>query len=834
MGDFVVEFVLMIFRMMLGILQFAGGLFIGVVRTHNPQGSYQPKQLGTTLTVDFDLPAFVIMLPKSQTWDAPHALQFINHLITKGRLLLQIVAEQSGISFRIVFIDGIDPVDAQTTILSFYPDSKVEVVPLWVHRSHFPVCNYTVPLVTANFFPAPILMVDQVKYFDPLIPLTQAVSELGPDERMIYNVVVLDEAVGAPEAGFRLITNSDIGPFAYTDLTGMYVSEVRKAKGLDRVPRFEGNIQRVLEAKLNNPLYHCLFMIQIEAQSLERVKQLANTILHHATQFANMPFNLLVPPETKERPLTQFTEITDESKEWHSEILLFLSLWLTEDKTLEPEENWRRMLLVLQPEEIAALWHLPYEGFTSPAIHWITAKQVPIPKALGQLKEGNLVGYNQYGGKTLPVYLPPEDRTSHTSIIGKSGTGKSNLLHQLVTQDIAQGRGVCVVDPHGTLVSHILQASIPQERARDVIILDLSNGHHYPPPFNLLARPDSHIEAGVAVGMLMDILTHLYEGFSESRMAHLLTNALMTLVAQPNPTLLDIERLFTEPMYRAALVERLDNLMIQRFWSRFEAESLAQQQQMTAPLFRRLDTFYNNQTLLAITCHPDPIDLKSLIQQNKIILVSLAADETKIPKLERMLLGAVIVAQVQMAAMSGAVKKAPYALYVDEAQQLIATSLPTMLSEARKYGLAITLSNQYYKQLAGETFEAVEGNVGTIIAFEVGESDARLISNYMKPAFTPNDLLALGKYRAAVSLRYQAQRQPAFSIETIPMRLPSHGKQWEAAIRRLSVATYTPKPYSEVSAWLRNRYAPTPTPKSTPRVSLGDDDEFIEPKASSS
>jgi RecA/RadA recombinase len=829
MGDFVVEMMLMLIRTAWWIIRTVGGFLIGMARTHEAQ-AYQPKQLGDALDLDLELQAFVIRVPKSQAWDAPHALQFVTHLIALGRCFLQIIAEQSGISFRVVFIDGIDTVVAQEAILSFYPDSSVEIVPYFQHRTSFPMCSFSVPFATANIFPAPILQADQIKYFDPLIPLTQAISQLGADETIIYTVAILDEAVTASEAGFRQITASDIRPIDYTYLTGMYVSEIRKAQGLDRIPRFEGSIQRVLEQKLNSLLYHCLFFVQIEAPTEERVKQLGHATLHHAAQFANMPFNLLIPPEHKQKQLTQFFDITDPKDEWLGDVLLFVSAWLSHGQEFDPDQNWRRLLLVLQQEEIAALWHLPYEGFSSSAIQWITAKQVALPKALRALKTVSFLGYNRYGGQQQAVYLPLEDRTSHVTIVGKSGTGKSNLIHHLIADDIANGRGVCVVDPHGTLVSHILQTSIPKTRDRDVVVLDLANsldGQFYPPPLNLLAKPDPTVEAGVAVGMLMDIFTKMYDSFAETRMASLLSNALMTLSVQPQPTLLDIERLFSEPIYRVELLDKMDNLMVKRFWSRFDAESLAQQQQMTAPLLRRLDSFYTNNTLLAITCHPTPIDLKSLMRQNKIILVSLAADETKIQKLERELLGAVLVAQVQMAAMSGAIQRTPYMLYVDEAQQLISTSLPTMLSEARKYGLGLVLANQYYKQLAGETFDAVEGNVGTIIAFEVGESDARLIASYMKPAFTQSDLVALGKYRAAISLRYAGERQPAFSLETLPIQTPKDAIRREQYLRRLSVESYTPTPYSEVKKWLHQRYAPDTTTKPTRQ---GDDDEFIEPK----
>jgi hypothetical protein len=164
-----------------------------------------------------------------------------------------------------------------------------------------------------------------------------------------------------------------------------------------------------------------------------------------------------------------------------------------------------------------------------------------------------------------------------------------------------------------------------------------------------------------------------------------------------------------------------------------------------------------------------------------------------------------------------------------------------MLSEARKHGLGLVLANQYFHQLVGDTLEAVEGNVGAFCAFETGENDARALALYMKPEFTAADLVSLGKYRAAISLRVGGSRQPAFSLETLPPPEEGNlavGHQREAALRQRSVAQYTPRSYSEVLRWLNHRYAPDksartakpPSPTTKKDKGMGGDDEFIEPQ----
>lgn len=827
------------FWVMFKIFQIGGGLLFGYARTRDWRAGYRPEDLGENNSRSpNDIQTFAIQMPRTASWNAHQATHLVDHFIKFGRFLLQIIAEPSGIVFRVAFLDEVNPEVIIQAIYAYYPESTVKCVPYIQPASTytFPFVRHWVPLVQVNMYPAPILTADKIKHFDPLISLTNAVSQLKPGERAVYTIAVLDDAIGADQAGYRLITTTDIHPLAYTDLQGIYIAEMRKSAGYDRIPKFEGNIQRVLEDKLDSPLYHTLVYVQSEAATKARAWELIAAILPHAMQFTNMPFNALVPPDNSHKDMVDVQTITDPEKYWYGDASMFIAVWLGGH---DPKEKWRRILNVLQVEEIAALWHVPYEGFTASAIDWITTKQVELPKAVRNIQTGIRLGYNRYGGVEQWVNLPDDDRTSHMAIIGKTGTGKSSLLHQLIHADIQKGRGICVIDPHGTLVQAIVRHSIPKTRAEDVVILDFANlveGIHYPPPLNILARPTG-MGGDVAAGMLMSIFTKIYEGFGETQMAHTLNMALLTLSKVKNPTLLDVPRLFDDADFRENLLAKLDNFSVQRFWTSFLAKSPAQQEQMTYPVMRRLDAFYNNNDLLAMTCHPQPLSFASLIQQNKIILVSLAADEAKVPKLERELLGSAIISQLQMAAMTGAITQPPFLVYIDEAQQFVTTALSKMLSEARKSGLGLILANQYFKQLAGDTLEAVEGNIGALLAFEVGERDARDLALYMKPQFTPTDLVSLGKFRAAVSLRVGGSRQPAFSLETLP---PPRASDEVKALRRAtivrhkSVARYTPMSYSEVMQQLTARYA-SPTPHTASALSThlavqDYDDEFIEPR----
>jgi hypothetical protein len=816
------------------LLAQAVGFGIGIIRTLEDTSGYQPEELGRPLR---NIPSlsYGIVLSKETEWDAERTLRFVTQIRALGRCLFQVDAIGDTIQFFVTFLDDVEESTALSAISSYYPEAIVE------SYAYSPSKDKKLPFVRASIFlkpdamfAAPLFPVEMVKHFDPLATLTQAMSQLRTWERILFTIAVLDEAIGAPEVGNRLITTSDIHPFAYTDLNGIIIAEARKSKGFDRIPKFVGNIQNVLEEKLQHPLFHCLITLQTEAPIKERAITLLKVVAPHMDLFAYPPFNMLtIPPlRPEQEAVIDIQTIREEKYLLMSDIAFLLYIWMNPEEANTPEEDrdmWKSFFSVLMPQEIATLWHLPDSGFTSPAISWITSKKIPAPKAVRDITMGTFLGNNRFGQTERAIYLPSDDRTSHTLVIGKTGTGKSSLLHHMIHTDIQQGRGVCVIDPHGRLVQHLLRTSIPKNRQADVVVLDIAQAERNPPPFNLLSKP-AGVAQDVAVGMVMGVLTKIYSDFAETQMAYTLTMALHTLAYADQPTLLDVLRLFEEPDFRDPLLAKVENLSVKRFWNSFLNKSYSQQEQMTFPMLRRLDGFSNNNLLLSMTCHPDPIPLTQWLHDNKIILISLAVDEARVPPLERQLLGATLVSQIQMAAMSGAIQHPPFLFYVDEAQQFVTTALSTMLSEARKSGLGLVLANQYMNQLSGETLDAVAGNVGTFLLFEMGEVDARTAAIYTKPEFVATDLVALGKFHAAVSMRVNGSRQSAFSLDTLPP--PQENKQsseLEAFLRQQSIARYTPKPYSEIIGWIHQRYAPTP-PTTSSGTKNGSQDDFIEPK----
>ncbi len=769
-------------------------------------------------------------------WEAQNATALVKALLAQAAntfIDFRVEATHDDIRFTLLIDPGYLRLTAlQGLVQGLYPDAEVENYEL-----REPVCPLHQKQVIFSrsqqypFFES-LKSPFELKSSDPLVTLTQIMDSLQAGERLTYSVSWVGNMTYDIQEVNKLLTVSKLAvaptPRYYRAKgVGEQIVEDLIQTGIDwrtRVPAFSDRQERDYRAKLTQPLYMAVVSVVMESPDADRLHQI------HALSAIVSQFNYPDCPLVEKGHEQQFVISNTDQLFAHYPAETVLGWARSAEKEVRAYAD--RHALMLTADELATLWHLPHEGFTASHIQKRVSQQVQLPKTLASLteKDGVLLGLNRYGQQTHPVYLPHEERTQHTAIIGKTGTGKSTLLHQLIRQDIAAGLGVCVIDPAGNLVRNILQESIPTARENDVVVLDMAtpvNGVFYPPPLNLLNRP-SGLKSDRSAQMLVSVLSKIYKEFRSSQMAYYLQMALITLAQDPQATLLDIPRIFNDLAYRDSLTATLDNLAIPRFWNDFDTKSSAERNQDLFPLLRRLDTFYSNTSLMTMTCHPHALDLRQLIAGNKIMLVSLAADTADIGELERQMLGATLVSQIEMAVMAGAISQTPFMLYIDEAQNFVTTALPEMLSEARQKGLGLVLSNQFFKQMVGETREAIEGNVATLIAFEIGEGDASDFSIYTKPQFTSADLVSLGKYRAAVSLRHQNSRPPAFSLETQPLidvGDQNSRQQREASLRARSVANYTPKPYSEVLAWLKDRYTP---PK--PSVTLKKDtDEFIEP-----
>ncbi|WKZ29455.1 MAG: type IV secretion system DNA-binding domain-containing protein [Patescibacteria group bacterium] len=456
----------------------------------------------------------------------------------------------------------------------------------------------------------------------------------------------------------------------------------------------------------------------------------------------------------------------------------------------------RRM--VLTPDELASLWHLPLSSTETPNIRWLTARKAPPPSNLP--KEGLLLGVVKYRGQEHAVRIKQADRRRHMYIIGKSGSGKSELIKSMVRQDIEAGRGVCVIDPHGDLAQDCL-AFVPKERADDVIYFSPADSER-PMGLNLLEYDERYPEQKTfVVNEMLKIFDKLYDLKSTGgpMFEQYMRNAMILVMDDPasGSTLMEIPRVLSDERFRAYKLSKCKTQVVKDFWLKeaSKAGGEASLANMVPYITSKLTPFITNDIVRPIIGQQkSAINVREAMDQQKILLLDLS--KGKLGDLNAYLIGMVLVGKILMAALSrtdlSAEERKDFYLYIDEFQNFITDSISTILSEARKYGLDLTIAHQYIGQISqkGDTAirDAVFGNVGTMVAFRVGPEDADFLGKEFAPVFTPFDLVNVEAYTANTKLLIDNTASRPFNMAMGPLRKPD--TRLTAAIKQLSRLKY--------------------------------------------
>ena len=360
------------------------------------------------------------------------------------------------------------------------------------------------------------------------------------------------------------------------------------------------------------------------------------------------------------------------------------------------------------------------------------------------------------------------DRLSHIYVIGKTGAGKSTLLETMMLQDLGRGEGFTLLDPHGDLVERIAQA-IPPQRRKDLIYFDVSDPDQ-PYGYNPLKRVAPDKRSLAASGILEVFHKTWGERAWGQRMEHILRNALLLLLDQPEATLADLLTLFRDETFRKNAAKNCTNRQVRDFWllefpkyARFSAEAVA-------PIQSKVSAFLSDPTLCRVLTTPrQPIQIRKLMDDGKILLVNLA--KGKLGEDSAALLGGLLVTTIGLAAFSRAdipeKDRRAHWLYVDEFQSFTTLSLANMLSELRKYKVGMTLAHQYLHQLDPDIRHAVLGNAATLIAFRLGAPDAAYIAREFDPKFNATDVLTLPNYHIYLKLLIDGEPSKPFSATTL-------------------------------------------------------------------
>lgn len=362
------------------------------------------------------------------------------------------------------------------------------------------------------------------------------------------------------------------------------------------------------------------------------------------------------------------------------------------------------------------------------------------------------------------------DRRSHIYVIGRTGTGKSTFLANIIRQDIENGEGLAVLDPHGDLVEQAL-GFISDKRQEDLVYFNVPDAS-----LSLSFNPLQHVlpkERALAASDLIDVFRKIWAEFWGPRLEHILRNALLALLEQPIPALSDVLRLLNDRPFRRQATLRLGNKEVREFWLReFEGYPDRFRAEAIAPIQNKVGAFLSNPILARILTGKEKVlDLRRVMDERRILLVNLA--KGKIGEDTASLLGAFLVARLGRTALRRVATAEPdrcdFYVYLDEFQTFSTLSLANMLSELRKYRLNLVLAHQFLSQIDLPIRDAILGNAGTVVSFRLGLADAELLEKEFYPEFKATDLVNLPNYHTYLKLMIDGAVSRAFSAVTLPM-----------------------------------------------------------------
>jgi hypothetical protein len=426
--------------------------------------------------------------------------------------------------------------------------------------------------------------------------------------------------------------------------------------------------------------------------------------------------------------------------------------------------------VILTTEELATFFHFPLSNITTPNISWVYSKKSEPPSDL-PTKDCNFIGDTVYRNKKVRFGLRnDDDRLRHLYVIGKSGTGKSTLFESMISQDIMNGAGVGVLDPHGETIERVLER-IPDNRVNDVIYFDPSDTER-PIGLNLMQLEDPSQKNQMTSGLLSAIKRHFDFSWGP-RLEYLLNYAILTLLDVPGTTMLGITRLLDDPNYLKYILQQVKDPVVIRFWEQEYRDMKGNQKLVTeaiAPIQNKVNRFLASTTIRNILGQKDStIDLWDAMNSGKIILINLS--KGKIGSDNANLLGALLVSRLQFYALQRVRipynDRRPFYLYVDEFQNFATGSFEEILSESRKYKLGLYLTHQFTAQLPEEVLKSVFGNVGTIMAFSLGAPDAKELAKEFAPYFNEEDLISLERFQVYVKLMVDGMTSHPFSARIL-------------------------------------------------------------------
>lgn len=552
----------------------------------------------------------------------------------------------------------------------------------------------------------------------------------------------------------------------HQDLSGMY-------NPIHLTPMQQETVKK-FEEKASRPGYQTNIRVVVSSPSLVNARANLNNLTASFLQYNMPPFNGFIVKKRKVEAILK-------------------------DYMFRIYRSYGKKI-ILNTEELASLWHLPTPFLETPNIKWLQSKRAPAPINLSA--EGVLLGRNIYRGVETPIRASRDDRRRHMYILGRTGVGKTELMKYMSVQDIQNGEGLCVIDPHGDFIEDILP-HIPKHRAEEVILFEPFDVER-PMGLNML-EVNSEDQKDFAVQEMISIFYKLVTdpAMLGPMFEHNMRNAMLTLMAdEKHPgTLVDIPRIFTDTEFQKYKISKLNDPVVRAFWEKEMAKtSDFHKSEMLGYLVSKVGRFVENSMMRNIVGQSkSSFNFREIMDSGKILLVNLA--KGKVGEVNAKLLGLILVSKIQMAAMSRADipedQRKDFYLYVDEFQNFITDAFSSILSEARKYHLNLIIGHQFLAQLSqgagahgagsSDLRDAVFGNAGSMVSFRIGVEDAEIMAKEFAPVFNEFDLLNVDRFNAFVKLMINGTASKPFNMATYPLPKPDESQMAVAnAIRQLS------------------------------------------------
>ncbi len=675
---------------------------------------------------------------------------FFGFLTPQPHLSFEIVALNESIKFYVSIQKKFqDLVEKQ--INGAYPDAEIKEVQEYnIFSETGQVAFSTLTLKSSDYFP--------IKTFkelptDPLSSITSALAKMQPGEGAAIQMILSPADNKWKNAGKSFLKKEkDPG-------TGDKPKAPPDAKQLEAV-----------ETKVSKPGFNIVIRLVVSSSSKEAAKAHLSNIRSSFEQFSG--------------PYNGFTagKIRSEKGFMVDFVYRYTPRF---DKTP-----------VLSPDEIATVYHFPNKSVETPFIAWLPARHAPASEKIPT--EGLYLGKSIFRGNQRPVFISDTDRQRHMYIIGRTGVGKSQFLLTLAYQDVMAGKGIAFVDPHGDAAEELLNL-IPPNRAQDVIYWDPSDIER-PFGMNMLefeTEQQKHFVVESIIGLLYKLYDPNHTGIIGPRLEHAVRNCLLTVMSKPGGTLIEVVRVLTDTEFVKELLPLVEDPLVRRYWTDQIAQTTDFHKSETLDYFvSKFGKFVTNMMIRNIIGQSKPsFSLRQVMDEGKILIVNLS--KGKMGEDNSNFLGLVLVPRILASAMSRAdmpeAARKDFYLYVDEFQNFATDSFASILSEARKYRLNLIVANQFIGQIDENIKNAIFGNVGSVLAYRVGVTDANFLQHEFAPVFNEQDLVNVEANTLYVKTQVKGEPIPPFSLNVwkdmkawYGMMRPDIGR----AIKELSRLTY--------------------------------------------